>query len=71
MSMVNEIIERVGTKKLCRSLGVRATAVSNAKAAQKFPSRWFVVVQRLSLDAGIDVESDAFTASFSFVGRAA
>lgn len=66
MSIVNQIIEGVGTKVLCTNLKVLPTAISNAKSAQAFPAHWFLVIRRFAVDLGIDIEANEFLLSFTF-----
>jgi hypothetical protein len=68
MSFVNEIIDKVGTKRLCICLGVRPTAISNAKTAVVFPARWFFVIRGLAAEVGVDVEGREFLGDFTFIG---
>jgi hypothetical protein len=67
MSYVDLIIERVGTKRLCECLGVGLTTISNAKRAQAFPARWFLVVRELAVKLGVDIEGREFLDSFTFI----
>lgn len=67
MNIVSQIIDKVGVKRLCCCLDVRATAISNAKAAQAFPARWFLVLRALAVEVGIDVEGPEFLAAFTFI----
>jgi hypothetical protein len=67
MSYVDLIIERVGTKRLCECLGVGLTTVSNAKRAQAFPARWYLVIRGLAIEQGVDIEGREFLDCFTFI----
>lgn len=45
---------------MSESLGVGATAVSNSVVSGKFPPSWFVVMQALCKDAGIECPPSLF-----------
>ena len=60
MTSVKHIVDGIGRDVLCQELEVGKAAVSDAVAADQFPARWYRVVRRLGVSAGIPCPDDLF-----------
>lgn len=63
---VSDICDAIGRSTIASAVGVGLTAVSNAAVAGKFPAKWFPIIRKLCVDAGISCDEQ----HFSFVGIA-
>lgn len=60
METTHTIADAVGRSKMSEALNVGATAVSKAVVSGKFPPSWFLVMQSLCRDIGIDCPPSLF-----------
>jgi hypothetical protein len=51
-----DLANAIGRKKIADTLGVGMTAVSNAVVRGSFPASWFLAIQSLSEDLGLEFE---------------
>ncbi len=49
-----DLADAIGRKTMATALGVLPTAVSNGVVRQTFPASWFLVVQALAREKGIE-----------------
>ena len=62
---VSNIIAEVGSKAIQERVGVGASAVRNARSADKFPAQWYFVIRELCVENGLDYPPDS---AFTFKG---
>lgn len=60
MGTVTDICDRLGRKNMAMRLGVKATAISNAVAAGRFPAKWFLVVREMCAESGVECPDGVF-----------
>ena len=58
------VVEAIGRKRLQQSLAVHKSSITGAIKSDQFHTNWFLVVEELASDAGIDTDADAFKALF-------
>jgi hypothetical protein len=54
MTTASELADAIGRKRMADTLEVGVTAISNAVVRGWFPSSWFLVVQALAAEAGVE-----------------
>lgn len=50
----------IGKDRIAEAMGVTLSAVNEATRSGQFPAAWFLVLQRLGEEAGIDVPVELF-----------
>lgn len=60
MSSHTEIADALGRARMAETLGVGRTAVSNAVVRQRFPSSWFLILQGMCAERGIECPPGLF-----------
>ena len=61
MSNVSQIADIIGRKVIAETLQVGSTAVSNAIARGAFPASWYLSIQILCEERGLDFEPSWFS----------
>jgi len=63
--IVANIIAEVGSKAIQERVGVGASAVRNARSADKFPAQWYFVIRELCWEIGLECPPNS---AFTFKG---
>ena len=58
------VVEAIGRKRLQQSLAVHKSSITGAIKSDQFHTNWFLVVEKLASEAGIDTNAEAFKALF-------
>lgn len=70
MITVEQIADEIGRAKMAVALGVGVTAISNAVVSKKFPPSWYVVMQALCSEAGLECPPSLFGMRSALLERA-
>lgn len=60
MTEAIHIADEIGRKRIADAVGVGVTAVSNAVVRNRFPASWFVAIEKLATEKGMNCPPELF-----------